>query len=457
MIDAETGYVEPPNAEHIAQSFRILLDRSELTVLAELSDRIWPRKKSWDPSDREATVVKIAYFSPMPPTRTGIATYSSYLIPALSDQMEIDLFEHGDLSRPGLNYKQFDYTADPSCLLTLGSYDACIYHIGNQPDYHREIYRVLLRQPGIVVLHDTVLYSLVAGAGPGALLKELCLDRGYWALRDWGQILAEAPGGDILRYPHPERFPLLMRVLRQSSAIIVHSETTKRLLSRAGYRRPIQVVHVPASQSFASGVQGTDDVETRAELGIPSNTLLIGAFGLIRTTKRLEQLLHALDSLDLNVSFRLLLVGASDDHPATIETSRITQFIIRRGFVSDADFVRYLAAADIVVNLRYSTRGEASLTLIQAMACGRTCIVSNHAWFSELPDDCVCKTAYGRSEVQDLGQAIVRLAADADLRKTIGAAAHGYVLSHCLPASVASEYKAFLEKCCSPPGNQNFN
>jgi glycosyltransferase involved in cell wall biosynthesis len=389
--------------------------------------------------------VKIAYFSPLPPKRTGIATYSSYLIPALLEQFEVDLFDHGDTQWPAANCQRFDYVADPNCLLTLDHYDARLYHIGNQPDYHSEIYRVLLKKPGIVVLHDTILYFLMAGGGPGALLKELCVDRGRWALRDWREILAKSPSGDILHYPHPERFPLLTRVLRQASAVVVHSEVTKGLLVKAGCRVPIHVVHMPAAESAVLKVRPNDNVGTRAELGIPENALLIGAFGFIGKTKRLDQLLKALDRAQLGVPFRLLIIGAGDDLRAAVERSGIRQLVIRRGFVPDEDFMRYMAEVEIVVNLRYPSMGEASLTLIQAMACGRPCIVTNHAWFAELPDDCVWKIPYGKSEIEALGRAVTTLSADGNLRKRFGDAAHRYVLSHCLPAQVAGEYKTVLE------------
>src|SRR4029077_16579426 len=134
----------------------------------------------------------------------------------------------------------------------------------------------------------------IAGGGPGALLKELCFDRGRWSLREWQEILAKSPRGDILHYAYPERFPFLTRGLRQASAVVVHSDATKAMLVKAGCRVPVYVVHMPAAESAVLKAPANDS-ETRAELGIPQDALLIGAFGFVGTTKRLDQLLKALE------------------------------------------------------------------------------------------------------------------------------------------------------------------
>jgi glycosyltransferase involved in cell wall biosynthesis len=114
--------------------------------------------------------------------------------------------------------------------------------------------------------------------------------------------------------------------------------------------------------------------------------------------------------------------------------------ILRPGFVADDDFRRYLELTDIVVNLRYPSMGETSATLIQAFSLAKPCIVTNHAWFSELPDDCVRKVAYGEGEVSDLVESLVELAADPVAREQLGKRALAYLDSHCSPKIVAQEY-----------------
>src|SRR5450759_5790426 len=62
------------------------------------------------------------------------------------------------------------------------------------------------------------------------------------------------------------------------------------------------------------------------------------------------------------------------------------------GYVPESDYEDYLRCADLVVNIRYPSMGETSIALLGAMSLGKPCIVTNHAWFSELPDSVVLKT-----------------------------------------------------------------
>src|SRR5215472_2113296 len=138
--------------------------------------------------------MKIAYFSPLPPKRTGVAGYSRYLIPALTKRCEIHLFDNGAVELPAA-CPLFDYVSNPQCLLMLDRYDSCIYHLGNNPWDHSYIYDAFLYHPGIVVLHDVVLFYLFAGRGRGALLKELCMQNGPMGIEDLTHILATSLDG----------------------------------------------------------------------------------------------------------------------------------------------------------------------------------------------------------------------------------------------------------------------
>src|ERR671933_588277 len=92
--------------------------------------------------------MKVAYFSPLPPERSGIADYSALLLPALEARLEVEVV------RPGRTRPSADA-------------DVALYHVGNDPDAHGWIVDALRRRPGIVVLHDLVLHHLVAGLTVG--------------------------------------------------------------------------------------------------------------------------------------------------------------------------------------------------------------------------------------------------------------------------------------------------
>ncbi|HEY6016783.1 MAG TPA: hypothetical protein VIU16_08365, partial [Gaiellaceae bacterium] len=85
--------------------------------------------------------MRVAYYSPMPPNRSGIADYSAHLLPALERRVEVEV------ARPGRHPRA----------------DVRLYHVGNDPDAHGWIVDALRERPGVVVLHEHVLHHLIAG------------------------------------------------------------------------------------------------------------------------------------------------------------------------------------------------------------------------------------------------------------------------------------------------------
>ena len=88
--------------------------------------------------------MRVAYYSPLPPSRSGIADYSALLLPALRERMDVVV------ARPGR------FRRTPKA-------DVRLYHVGNDPVEHGWIVEALERRPGVVVLHEFVLHHLVSG------------------------------------------------------------------------------------------------------------------------------------------------------------------------------------------------------------------------------------------------------------------------------------------------------
>ena len=58
--------------------------------------------------------MRVAYYSPMPPERSGIADYSALLVPALAKRVEVDVAPRNG-TRDG---------------------DVALYHVGNDAEVH---------------------------------------------------------------------------------------------------------------------------------------------------------------------------------------------------------------------------------------------------------------------------------------------------------------------------------
>ncbi len=103
--------------------------------------------------------MRVAFFSPLPPSRSGIADYSQALLEPLKRHLEIEVFSDG-----GREFRP-------------EGFDLALYQIGNNP-YHDFVYETALRHPGVVVMHESNLHHLIA---------DITIKRG-----DWDAYLGEA-------------------------------------------------------------------------------------------------------------------------------------------------------------------------------------------------------------------------------------------------------------------------
>ena len=97
----------------------------------------------------------------------------------------------------------------------------------------------------------------------------------------------------------------------------------------------------------------------------------------------------------------MILVG--EPHPefpieAMIRSMGLSANVRVLGFAPIEDFVGYLGACDIVLNLRFPTVGESSGTLLRSLGLGKAVMVSDLGSFAEFPDDVCLKVPVGEGE-----------------------------------------------------------
>ena len=126
---------------------------------------------------------------------------------------------------------------------------------------------------------------------------------------------------------------------------------------------------------------------------------LVVAPGDLNEAKRLDAVLGAAHELDEGV--HVALVGRrieGYDVDRVVDTARLGDRVTLAPDVSDDDFRGWLAAADVVVDLRFPHRGEVSGSLIRAMQAGKPSIVSATGTYLDAPDDAVLRVAPGPDE-----------------------------------------------------------
>ena len=255
VADGSTGLVTAPDAAELARAAGRLREHPDEARGLRPGGPRARRARDLGQLHRATAGVRVAYYSPMPPERSGIADYSAHLLPALSERIDVEVVRRGR-KRP------------------VRGTDLALYHVGNNPDAHGWIVDALRRrpsgQPSVVVLHDFVLHHLVAGLTIGRRDGHGYLD----AMEREGGVVGRLLGHGVLdkRIPplwesRPEEFHLAGEVLDLATGLIVHSRYVEE---RARASR----VRGAGLADPASGLAGAARSRPRQVEGSP----LIGCF-----------------------------------------------------------------------------------------------------------------------------------------------------------------------------------
>jgi glycosyltransferase involved in cell wall biosynthesis len=296
--------------------------------------------------------MKVAYYSPMPPSRSGIADYSALLLPELEKRIDVVVAIPGRRRR------------NPAA-------DIALYHVGNDAEAHGWIVDALRKRPGVVVLHDFVLHHLVVG-----LTFARGDSAGYLAAMERedglvGRLLAYAVLDNKLPplwETRPEDFPLAGEILGLATGLIVHSHYVERRARETGFTGPIARIPHPAWP--------IPELVPAAVDGDP----LFGCFGHLNETKRIAELVSAFAVLrERRPGTRLLLVGSLAVRLARLE---LPEGVIHRDYVPEDELWSLMNACDAIVSLRSPTMGETSGSAIRALSLGKPLVVSDVGWFA---------------------------------------------------------------------------
>ncbi|MGH9558622.1 MAG: glycosyltransferase, partial [Bryobacteraceae bacterium] len=297
--------------------------------------------------------------------------------------------------------------------------------------------------PGIIVMHEANLHHLIAdmtirvGDWDG-YLREIEINAGPDALeyaRRYVQTVQRGPQYEI---------PMLRSILDRSSAAVVHSAAVEQELRRLGFKGPVGKIPHGA---WLIGDEGR--ASYRARLGLDKDSPLIGIFGFLKPYKRVAESLRAFRRLiKAHPGARMILVGEA--HPelplsSLISSLGLAAHVRHLGFTPIEDFNGYLAACDIVLNLRYPTVGESSGTLLRALGMGKAAIVSEAGSFLEYPDEICLKAPVDSSEEEYLFEYLNLLISRPELARELGASARQWVGRECNWESVARRYAEFVQ------------
>jgi glycosyltransferase involved in cell wall biosynthesis/SAM-dependent methyltransferase len=367
--------------------------------------------------------MRVAFFSPLPPARSGIADYSEALLAALTPLADVEVF-----SGP---HQAFD----------PAGFDITVYHVGNN-GYHGYVYETALRHPGVVVMHESNLHHLIA---------DLTIKRD-----DWDAYVRECEyeGGTVAREfaekvrklevgPDYDGVRMTRRILESATGVVVHSRFMRDEVRAAGFTGPCAVI------PHGAWIPEADRNGYRFKLGLDEITPLVGIFGYLKPYKRIAESLRAFRRLvRLTPNAKMILVG--EPHPefpveAMIRGMGLGANVRVLGFAPIRDFVGFLGACDIILNLRYPTVGESSGTLLRSLGLGKAVMVSDIGSFAEFADDVCLKIPVGVGEEELIFEYLNLLTSRPEVARQLGERAREYVATECNWPTVAAQYNGFLE------------
>ena len=344
--------------------------------------------------------MKINWFSPLPPAQTDIADYTMRLLPALQERAEITLWTNQ--STWDVEIEKYarvrGYHIEEMPWAEINRGDLNIYHIGNNAEFHADIWLVSRQCAGLIILHDSKLqdffiniYREKWGYRQGYLEQ---MQRYYSSS---GKESAEACwDGTLSTDCLAQNYPLTPLALENSIGVITHNQEDYENLSQEN-RWLVGYIPLPYKSKF--------NYFPKIKLNIsPPYKLII--FGYINTNRRLEVVLEALSTFNPNNAFVLDIYGqvfALNSINEKIKTLGLSDRVKIHGFVEESELDKALANADLAINLRYPTMGEASGSQLRIWSHALPSLVTKIGWYANLPEDTVAFIRHDR-EIEDIQQ-----------------------------------------------------
>jgi glycosyltransferase involved in cell wall biosynthesis len=394
--------------------------------------------------------MRVAWFSPLPPARSGISAYSAELLPLLAADHTIDAF----VDRPGRAagaahvFDAHDFIwrhrRDP--------YDLVVYQLGNAP-CHDYMWAYLSKFPGLVVLHDACLHH----ARARQLLQDGRFDdyRAEFrydhpdASEAFVEYAVEGLGGVIYYF-----WSMLRVVMTTARTVAVHNARVAGELQEEFAATRIETMRMGvAGSSNGSGPARAASLDLRRRLNVPDDAIVFAAFGKVTAEKRIGAILRSLAALNADgIDAYLMLVGDADGYRLAEEVAQLNigDRVRVTGYVPDEAIGGYLAAADVCLCLRWPTAHETSASWLRCLAAHRPTVISDLAHLVDIPPD-VARRVDLIDEPRELEAAMRELAADPDLRASLAASGHAFWTRHHTLPHMAEDYRRVLREAAARP------
>ncbi len=299
--------------------------------------------------------LRLHIFSPLPPTISGISTFTLNLAYSLSNHFQVGLrrsyFHAGDIV-PQDGFRSYLFKDDENESERL-------YMLGNGP-HHLATWQKLLIEPGFVFVHDARI--------PNIPVQESEDEK-------WVNLQFEEK---VSRY--------LGRIPLHTKGIITMSVETARQVKEqlTEYQRekiPILVLSTGHPAKSAKIEKTLNSKKT------------IATFGFVDNQKDPEQTIKLISDISAKTKLPALICGDISAQNKSMfkrtwrKTGNRRQDLVFKSGLSDEEFEEEIAGAKVAIQLRRFSNGETSGVIPMLASYGVPTVVSGLGSFNELPDE----------------------------------------------------------------------
>ncbi len=365
--------------------------------------------------------MKINVFTPLPPEATEIANVNVPILLELARHADIVAWTPQDMwtPLPDDTIVVRSFRADAISYADLNEADANIFHIGNNVFFHQDIYDLCQVVPGIVVIHDVNLHHLLLGLHHTMDRRQSYLSAIDRCHGNDGRNRAEAALATGRSIDLIDALPATLAPATRANALVLHNQEAAETLRRMT-EIPVSVLRLAFS-----GEEWPPTSPTRRTR--PPYRLIL--FGFLSSNRGVDTILRVLAESSVRGWFTLDIYGAHHDPDALasqIQRLGLAGRVRTPGFVAVEELAQALDEADLVLNLRNPTVGEASASQLRIWAHGLPSIVTRIGWYGQQPETC-CDFIDPGSEAADLHHALIDFCCNPDRWRRMGAAGRDHV------------------------------
>jgi len=380
----------------------------------------------------------LLYASPFPPMKSGISDYSVILVNVLKKNFNITLLiEDYEITDEAV--KDFPVLIYKKDNIDFDSFDHIIYNMGNNADFHSYIYEAALEHQGIIIQHDLVIFNFVLGYYKRNNILFSSLYKKF-TISEFSSV-KNGYKDKCINLELASRLPLNTELIKSGNRFITHSEYTRNKILETELINEKDVAHINLIEQMDKNSVIIERKKLFNKYKVPEDAFIICAIGYIMEAKLNKETCHTIKKIAEKSGKKIcyVMVGKGDYVNDELEDG----LIIKTGFTELDEFNSFVNYADIIVNLRTPTMGETSAAMLRTLQLGKVCITNNGGWFSELPDDCVCKIELDNIEL-NLKNALLGLINDKEKCVQMGKNAKEYVKRECAPELICRKMTEFI-------------